>query len=416
MIPDGLVLSFAIALGVGLLIGAERERRNRDRPTRQAAGIRTFAVASLMGAASFALGGALVLSVALAAAAGFAALSYWRGRQDDDPGLTTEIALVLTVLNGALTIREPGLAAGLGVGLAILLAARTPLHRFVGAVLTPREARAALALAASSLIVLPLLPDRTVGPFDALNPRSIWIVVILVMAIGAVAHVAVRALGTRLGLPIAGLASGFISSSATIAAMASRAARAPAARTPAAAGAVLSTVATVVQLAAVLAAVSVATLQALATPLALAGVAAAAYAAAFSLRALRKPAEDGGVPEEAISLPAALVFGATLSAVLLGAAALQAWLGEGGAILAAAVAGLADAHAAAFSIASLVAAGRLTPAEAVLPILAGFTTNTVTKLAFAAMGGRAFALRVAPGLLLVAAAAWAGALVTLLAR
>jgi len=154
-------------------------------------------------------------------------------------GLTTEIALVLTVLVGGLAIQDAAAAAAVAVVVAMLLAARERLHHFVGRVLSEEEVQAALVLAAAAIVVLPLLPDRPLGPFAALNPRTIWRLVILVLAIGASGHVAVRALGPRFGLPIAGLASGFVSSSATIGAMGSRAAKSPEMIGAATAGAVL---------------------------------------------------------------------------------------------------------------------------------------------------------------------------------
>ena len=142
-------------------------------------------------------------------------------------------------------MRQPALAAGVAVVVAILLAARTPLHHFVRSVLTESEVKDALIFAGATLVVLPLLPDRPLGPYGALNPHTIWIIVILVMAISAAGYVAVRMLGARFGLPIAGLASGFISSTATIGAMGARAAKAPDVLAAAVAGAVLSTVATI---------------------------------------------------------------------------------------------------------------------------------------------------------------------------
>ncbi len=411
-IPDIPILNLAVALGVGLLIGAERERRKQAQASPAAAGIRTFSVTTLAGAVSFVIGGPMLLATATAAVAVLAALSYWRARAEPDAGLTTEIALILSVLVGGLAILAPGVAACVGVIVAILLAARTPLHHFVSKVLTPDEVRDALILAGATLVVLPLLPDRAMGPFLALNPHSIWVVVVLVLAIGAAGHVAVRALGARWGLPLAGLASGFISSTATIGAMAGRAAAAPATLSAAVAGAVLSTVATIVQMAAVIAVTSLPTLQVMAGPLLCAGLAAAVYGAGFTLLALRQPAQEDPDPGHAFSLSAALAFAATLAVIIVASSALREWFGEVGVIAGAALAGLLDTHAAAISIASLVGSARMTPAEAVLPILAGLTTNTLTKLIFAFSGGRRdFAWRVAPGLLLVAVAAWLGALI-----
>jgi uncharacterized membrane protein (DUF4010 family) len=355
------------------------------------------------------VGGELLLVVVTAGVLAFAALSYWSSR-DQDPGLTTETALVVTVLLGGFAMREPTHAAALGVIVAGLLTARTALHRFVRSVLTEEEVRDGLIFAAATLVVLPLLPDKAMGPYGALNPRTIWIVVILVMAVSAFGYVLVRAVGPRFGLPLAGLASGFISSSATIGAMGARTAADAKLLGPAVAGAVLSTVATVVELAILLAATDMATLRAFYIPLLCAGAAATLYGGLFTAWALQAKLDEHTTPESAFSLKTALAFAAILAVVLLGSAALQDWFGDTGVLAAMAVAGFADTHSAAVSVASLVASGKIKAAEAVLPILAALSTNTVTKMVFAiTAGGRAFALRVIPGLLLVIAAAWAGA-------
>ena len=404
-----MILNVAVALGVGLLIGVERERRKGEGPSRSFAGIRTFAVASLAGAISLTVGGTPLLAVAVAGTAILAAAAYWLGRESD-PGVTTEVALVVTVLLGGLSMQQPELAGGLAVTIAALLAARTPLHRFVRSVLTEDELQDALLFAGATLIVLPLVPDRPLGPYGALNPHAIWILVILIMAISAVGYIAVRTVGARYGLPIAGLASGFISSTATIGAMGSRAAKTRGAPTAAVAGAVLSTVATVVQMAIVLAATSMATLRNLSAPLVWAGAAAFAYGIVFTVAALRGKKEEQRQDGRAFSIATALAFALTLAVILLASATLRDWFGESGVLIATALAGFVDTHAAAISAASLVANGKLRATDAVIPILAGLSTNTVSKVVFASAGGtRAFALRVIPGLILVAVAAWAGA-------
>ena len=410
--PDlpSVLLNLAAVLGIGLLIGAERERRKGGGPTRSPAGIRTFTIASLAGAASIMAGGAGMLAVTVAGVAALTAIGYLRSRSDD-PGLTTEIALVVTTLLGGLAMQQPVLAAGMAVGVAALLAARTPLHHFVRSVLTEREVNDAMIFAGATLVVLPLLPDQAMGPYGALNPRSIWIVVILVMAISAAGYILVRALGARFGLPAAGLASGFISSTATIGAMGARVRKSPDVIRAAVAGAALSTVATVVQMGLVLAATSTATLLTLSMPLIFAGIAAIAYGAAFTVWALREKEVPDPQPGKAFSLPAALVFALTLSAILVASAALRDRFGETGAILAAAAAGFVDTHSAAIAIASLVASGKMSAVDAAFPILAGLSTNTISKIVFAwSSGGQSFALRLTPGLILVAGAAWAGTL------
>ena len=407
-----MLLGFAVALGVGLLIGIDRERKKGEGPNRGAAGLRTFALASLAGATGAAAGGDLLLASVVLGMVAFAGLSYWRARETD-PGLTTETALVATALVGGFAIREPAFAAGIGVVIALLLNARDELHRFVRSMLSNEEIRDLLIFAGATLVVLPLLPDHPIGPYGALNLHTIWLVVILVMGVSALGYIAVRIVGPRFGLPLAGLASGFISSSATVGAMGARAAREPEMMMPAAAGAVLSSVATVVQLGILVAAIDLAAFKAFLVPLLFSGGAAILYGGTFTLWALRQ--ERGKVEQiqgSAFSLRTALIFAAILAGVLVLAAALQNWFGEAGVIFAAGAAGFADTHAPAISVASLVAAGKLAPQAAVIPILAAFSTNTITKMVFAfTTGGSRFALYVVPGQILMLMAAWAAVLV-----
>lgn len=407
------LLGVSVALGIGLLIGAERERRKGSGPTRSAAGIRTFAVVALLGAVAILLGGTAVLVAVTLAVAALALASYLR-THESDPGMTTEAALLLTCLLGGLAMRHAVLAAGVGAALAALLAAKTRLHHFVSRVLTERELHDALLFSAAALIVLPLAPDRFMGPFDAVNPYAITRLVVLVMAISALGYVATRALGPRFGLPLAGFAAGFISSTATIHAMGTRASGSRAQADGAIAGAVLSSVATIVQLAAVVMAVQPALLDALLWPLLLGGVAACAYSLMFFPRGTAATDTPHGPPENqdigrAFDLKTAVSFAAVVSVVLVVSAALSAWLGARGTLLAASVTGLVDAHATAASVASLVKAGKLPVDAALWPIVAGLSTNSLMKAAVAFhAGGSAYATRIVPGLVLVIAAVWLG--------
>jgi len=406
--PSAL-LGLCVALGIGLLIGAERERRKGEGPSRAAAGIRTFSAAALLGAVAQLLGGAVV-AVATACVGVLALLAYRRSREQD-PGLTTEIALLLTCVLGALAVPRPTLAAAVGVVLAGLLAARERLHRFVRRVLTEQELHDAIVLLATALIVLPLAPDRFMGPFDAINPHGIARLVVLVMAISAFGYAAVRALGVQHGLPLAGLAGGFVSSTATIHAMGQRSRAHASQSAGAVAGAVLSSIATIVLMALMIAAIQPTLLRALWLPLSLGGLAATAYGLGFMWRSHTARAEaDAGPLGHPFDWKAALAFGLVMAAVLLVSAAFNHWLGERGTLLAAALAGLVDAHANAASMAALVSAGKLAAAESVLPILLGLTTNALMKAVVSwHAGGAAFALRIVPGQLLMLAGVWLGA-------
>jgi uncharacterized membrane protein (DUF4010 family) len=413
-VGDGEAWGLAVALGIGLLLGIERERTKGRGPDRRAAGVRTFALVALLGGVSVLVGGRAGLAVG-GAFVGLAALAaYVRGRGGDDPGLTTEVALVVAYMLGALALDEPGLAAGIGVAVAILLASRSRLHRLARDTLTEDELHDGLLFAAAALVVLPLVPNRDLGPYGALNPFTIWRLVVLIMAVSALGYVALRIVGPRFGLPLSGLASGFVSSTLTILTMGRRAAAEPHLMAAAVAGAVASSVATILLNAAILGATSPDALREMALPLALAGVAAAIPAAIAAVRSARSSTPETISPGRAFDLRSSVVFAGLLTTVILVAAMLTDVLGKGGLTIAAAVAGFADAQAATASAAALVASGSIDPQDAVIPVLAGLSTNTVSKAVAAAISGkRPFATGVWPGLALILTAAWVGAVITL---
>jgi uncharacterized membrane protein (DUF4010 family) len=407
------LLGLAVALAIGVLVGLERERSKGTGPHRQAAGLRTFALTAVAGGGAYIVGGEAVTAVALAFVGAAALLSYIQDRSED-PGLTTEVALVTVFLLGALSIEEPVLAGALGVAVTAMLAAKSELHRFARSVITEDELHDLLLLAAAAVIVLPLLPNRPVGPYDALNPFEVWRLVVLVMAIGGFGHVAVRVAGARAGLPIAGIAGGFVSSAATIGSMGSTARSEPSLARAATAGAVLSTVATMVQMVVVVGASNSETLRAVAWPLAAGFVAAVAFGVAIAAR-VPSVEHASATPGRPFSLRGAIVFAGAVAGILLGAAALNDLAGSQGAIFSAALGGFADSHASGASAAALAERGRISPEAAALGVLAALTTNTITKLVVGAVaGGRRFALTVGAGLACVLAAIWGGAAAALL--
>jgi uncharacterized membrane protein (DUF4010 family) len=220
-LPEGRL---AVALGIGLVIGAERERRKGEGPSRRGAGIRTFAIVALLGGIVAMLDSEALLVVGALLVGAIAVVAYWLGDRED-PGFTSEVTIVLTYCLGA-------------------LAEHAPLHRISRNVLTDDELRDALLFAVAAMVVLPLLPNRTVGPFGVLNPFTLWRLVVVLMAMSGAGYIAQRTLGPRYGLALAGLGGGFVSSSATIAAMGTRARADPDVLRPAVAGAAASTTTT----------------------------------------------------------------------------------------------------------------------------------------------------------------------------
>ncbi|WP_343252166.1 DUF4010 domain-containing protein, partial [Methylibium sp. T29] len=158
--------------------------------------------------------------------AGLAALSHAKSRSRD-PGLTTELALFTTYLIGVQSVLSPALGAACGAGLAVLLAARERLHRFATELLSEQELHDGLLLTALALIVLPLIPARPLDALGGIDPRPLAALVLLILAMQAAGQVALRALGPRGGVLAAGLVSGFVSSTATVASLGGRARERP---------------------------------------------------------------------------------------------------------------------------------------------------------------------------------------------
>jgi uncharacterized membrane protein (DUF4010 family) len=419
---DPRILALLVSLGLGLLIGIERERSKGTGPTRAFAGIRTFSIVALTGCLcqlldSGAFGadvstGLLVPAGALVVGA-LIAIAYWRDRSRD-PGITTELALFITYVLGVTAVSRPALAAGAGVVVALLLASRHSLHRFSRDVLSGEELRNGLLLAGAALVVLPLLPDRAPDWAPALNPHRIWRLVVVVLMLQAAGHIALRIFGARSGLALSGFFSGFVSSTATMAAMGHHARQQPARAPACASGALLSNVATMIQLAVLAAMVDPRLLQHLAWPL-IGGAIGAIIAALMGWQHDHETVRAEEEPRPAAFQPLhALGF----AALMTGVTALVSWLQGSAGNLAAtasiALAGFADAHAAGTAAFNLLADSMRNGTVHVgldvgMLMMLGVTTNTVSKtIAASVAGGAVFMRRVAPGLLMLLAGGWLG--------
>ena len=402
----------AVALGIGLVIGAERERRKGEGPSRRGAGIRTFAIVALLGAVIAMLGSEALLVTGALVVGTIAIVAYGLGDRED-PGFTSEVTIVLTYVLGALAEHAPHTALATGIVVAALLALRAPLHRISRNVLSEDELRDALLFAVAAVVVLPLLPNRPIDPYGVVNPFVLWRLVVVLMATSSAGYIAQRVLGPRYGLALAGLGGGFASSSATIAAMGAHARADASVLRPAVAGAAASTLATFVQLAILVGTASPPLLATVAWPLGAGGAMAAIYAALQTWNARRTEARD--VKGRAFSLPIALVFGSLVAVIGFVSALARDWLGAAGTIVTAAIAGLADAHSPTAAVAAMAAGAQIDQRSAVLAILLALTTNAVTKAVLAATTGpRRYGLLVGVGLVLVLAATWLAALATAL--
>ncbi len=378
---------FLVALAIGLLLGLERERsHNRRLP----AGSRSFALLALLGAVAAAFGGWAV-AVGLLGVGALVVLAYFR-TNEDDPGTTTEIAALITYLLGALAYSRPALAVALAVVVVGLLLSKKRIHRFAREIISEVELEDAIKFFVVAFVILPLLPDRALGPYGVLNPEKVWLLVVLLTGIGWAGYIGVRALGPERGLLITGLAGGFVSATATTASM-GRLSRAGAGLRAPLASALAASLATFVQLVVVIAYVDPQVLRRL-WPAVLASAAVLVLIAAVVYRGAARTHDPAQIP---VGRPFALRPALILAAVLVFALLIGRWgadvLGPEGAVLAALAAGLADAHAGAIAVATLAAAGDIGVDTALVAIAAALGSNLLVKmgLAFAA-GGRRFGL------------------------
>jgi uncharacterized membrane protein (DUF4010 family) len=407
----------ALSLLLGLLLGVERERRKRERGHDTIAGLRTFGLVGLLGGLASYLEVPFAIVAGVIAVGALAVVGYARGAdRSHDKGLTTEIALLLAYVLGALALSRPDVAGVAAIIATSLLAFRSRLHHFVQDALREEEVHDGLLLLVFAFVALPLAPNADMGPYRAINPQSLARLMLLVTLLGSAGYVAQRIFGARSGMLASGFASGFVSSSATIAALGLRAKQDPSVARAAAAGGIASSIATILQYAAIVAAIDVALLRRLALPLGLAALAAVAIAVALA-RSAQAGSEQADAPKgRPFQILPALVVGGGSALLAVLSAALGDAIGDAGVVLVSSVSGFIDAHATTGSIATLHHGARVDDRVAVLALIAALSTNTLTKIAMATLSGsRAYAGRIAVGVLAIAAMAWLGVVLSELA-
>jgi uncharacterized membrane protein (DUF4010 family) len=404
-----------VALLVGFLIGLDRERAEARKMHKVFAGVRTFPLIALAGAVPMLLidvAGAALVVASFVAVAAVALVSYIRSSAAGDIGATTEIAALATFLLGSVAGAGYLVVAGAtGVAVAVLLVAKPRLEGFSRA-LTEDELAAALELAVISVIVLPLLPNQGYGPWQALNPFEIWLVVVLVSALSFAGFVAMRSLGEERGITISGIVGALVSSTAVTAAMAAESRASKGLAGAAAGAAILASTIMCLRVGVLAGAVGVGILPRLLPVVGAMAIVGVLAAWVVRTRMSRPAAASSGADiSNPFSLRAALTFGAIYAAILLVVQAAQEYLGARGMYLAAALSALADVDAVSIALARLGAAGAdwRAPAAAVTVAL---VTNTIVKLGISlVMGAGTFRRYVAIALGVTAVA---GALVGVL--
>jgi len=392
---------FLTALAIGLMMGLERERN----PTAKG-GLRTFAIISLTGAtAAFVanlLNAPLMVAAGLVAVAFTIIAAYFPVREpasETDPGTTTIVAAIACYLFGALTVLQHAqLAVILAIIVTALLYFKTELGGFAHS-LERRDLISVLQFSIVTFVILPVLPDRPFGPFAVLNPRNIWLMVVLVSGVSMMGYIALRAIGQKYGAMVLGLFGGLVSSTATTIAYSRHTHNQSdlgefSWKVIATASLVL--LGRLALLAAVIAPGVLAVL------LPILGIALVLGTAVFALGwRLGNHTPALAVPDIAnpAELRTALGFGALYAVVLLLTAWLRDWIGQLGVYGMAVVSGVADVDAISLSSLHLFGTGSLSAAQTATAMAIAIVVNIIFKLGIVlVVGGRKLFLRCLPGM------------------
>lgn len=384
---------FAIAVGLGLMIGVEREREKGG----AFAGIRTFPLMTMMGCAAAMLNDLFApwsFVVIFALLAALVVASYALTASAGAPGLTTEIASLLGFLYGALVWWQMiELAAALAVVTVLLLAAKKPLEQLSQRI-GPQDITAALQFGIITLIVLPILPDQPYGPLSVLNPREIWRMVVLIAGINLVGYALVKVLGPDQGIGLAGLLGGLVSSTA-VALGFSRRSRSEEALSPALAlGVLLASTLMFPRVLLEAFTINPTLARVLVTPIASAGGAGLCfcgylwYRQFYRLRdrRMRKSQKEHVEAANPFELWHAIQFGLLFGLVLFISKAAQEYAGTAGVYVSSAIAGLSDVDAITLSL-SRLAGDAISETVAARGITLATLANTSVKAAIAATMG-----------------------------
>ncbi len=384
---SSLFIRFGVALLIGLLIGLQREfsyEVSGDRKEKTFAGVRTFAIFGLLGCSAGYLAELyaepLVFAGLILLVGGLIIVSYFVTASAGRPGMTTEVAAVLTVVTGTLCyLDQLALAVAIAVVTAALLSFKLELHGFAER-LTREDIIAALKFALITAIFLPILPNESFWPppFDVLNPYRIWLMVVLISGISFLGYILFKLLGTQRGISLTGLLGGLVSSTATTLSFSERSRKNINLAKP---FAMAIMIAWTVMFGRVLIEVFVVNRELLTViwlPVGLAGLAGLIYAAYLFLAPHEDDQEDVQITNP-FELRPAITFGLLYGLILLIAQAAQMYLGDTGVLLSAFISGLADVDAITLSMAELSSNGTISLETAARAIVIAIMSNTLVK-------------------------------------
>jgi uncharacterized membrane protein (DUF4010 family) len=328
--------------------------------------------------------------------AGFAAMAVWltlflqrRNRAGGDPGFTTGAAGMVTFLIGGLVFwGMERVALVLAVSVIILLVMKPALHRFTRGI-TMEDVRSALKFAAVTGVILPLVPDEAMGPYGAFNPHTIWMMVVLVSGVAFVGYLAVRVLGQRNGIALAGVLGGLASSTATTLAMSRQSRDRPSQSRDCALAVLLACTVMVWRVAILVGAVSTTMLSAIWPSLLAVSLPGLLWCLWRILHGGSGAADTGDLSHygNPLRLRVAFQFAALYAVIILAVKATIASLGNSGLLVLSSLSGLIDLDAITLSLSQMTLSGSLAPVTAIRGILLAILANTIVKGLFAGFYG-----------------------------
>ncbi len=391
--PLRTVLQFLTSLAVGLLLGLERQRN----PTAKA-GLRTFALVALFGTVNALLAERIaspwILVVGLLLVGAMIIGAY--AEQDEpgaDSGTTTVIAVLLCYCFGVMIWhQQTQIAVALAIVTTILLHFKTELHG-ISARLAPEDIASILQFAVLTFIVLPLLPDHGYGPYAAINPYHVWLMVVLVSGVSLVGYLALRFASEERGALLTGLLGGLVSSTATTLVYARQVRRDAGAIGLSSVIIVIANLVVLARVAVIVGVADVTLLGALA-PVLLGGVLLGVVGVLFLRREQTSTAARGPALVNPTQLKVALGFGLMYASVLLVSAWMSTNAGALGLYAVAFASGLTDVDAITLSSVQLSKLGKIAATQAVAAIVLAIIANMLLKAGLIlAVGGVALARR-----------------------
>ncbi len=392
-----VTIRFAAALGLGVLLGLERERA---KTATGFAGVRTFGLLALAGGVAGFLDEAFEthgLAVALfIAVAALVLASYVVTARMGEVGITTEVSALLAFLLGFLCVRGFVVgAAALAVASGGVLALKQWLHQLAGKI-ESEDIEATLKFAIVSIIILPLVPNENFGPppLDVINPYKIWLMVVLISGLNFASYLLVKIVGAEHGIGLTGLLGGLVSSTAVTLGFAQRSRLEPGQGSALALGILVAWTVMFVRVVVLVAAVHRPLVPSVALAMAAFGV--PSLAICWLLWRRQRTAEKASVSagENPFELGAAIRFGLLFGVITFAAKAAQVYLGDAGLYLAGAIAGLTDVDAIALSMSQLAASDASNTVPAARAIVIAVASNTLFKAGMVVFLGAAGLRRV----------------------